>query len=350
VTPASNAKRKPTSPGQVWVFTEQSGGKLARVSLEVLGRAKELARALDGHLWAILLGSGVKHLSEELIYHGADKAFLGDEPILGDYDTATYCSVVTDIAMEYEPNIILMGATDIGRDLAPRVAARLGTGLTADCIALDIQPETGLLLQTKRGYNGNMMFAFLCPDYRPQMATVRPGVLQACPRDISRRGEIIPLSVSSAQEDIKLRILKETKRSGYGSNLEDARVVFACGRGIGHRENFRRLEKLAQSLGAAVVATKEIVDAGWISEAYMVGQTGITVKPELYIACGISGATQHTCGMWDSGIIVAINKDPKAEIFQIADYGIVGDVNEVISAMVEEIGKKSEPANQPQDE
>ncbi|MFC1999964.1 electron transfer flavoprotein subunit alpha/FixB family protein [Chloroflexota bacterium] len=350
MTPASDVKREPTSPAMVWVFTEQSGGELATVCLEVLGKAKELARELNGHLWAILLGSGVEHLSEELIYHGADKVFLCDEPILSDYDTATYCSVVTDIALEFEPNIILMGATDIGRDLAPRVAARLGTGLTADCIALDIQPETGLLLQTKRGYNGNMMFTFLCPDHRPQMATVRQGVLQACPRDVSRRGEIVPLSVSLEREDIKIRILKETKKTGYGSNLEDAKVVVACGRGIGHRESFRRLEELAQSLGAAVVATKEIVDEGWISEAHMVGQTGITVKPELYIACGISGAIQHACGMWDSGTIVAINKDPKAEIFQIADYGIVGDVNEVISAMIEEIGEKIELTNQPQDE
>ena len=338
MTSARDMKGNTEGWGMVWVFTEQSDGELARVSLEILGRGQELAKALNGQVWAILLGSGVAALSQELIYQGADKVLLSDDPTLGEYDTSVYCQVVADAALEHKPDILLMGATDIGRDLAPRVAARLGTGLTADCVALDIQQETGLLLQTKRGYSGNMMLSFVCPDHRPQMATIRPGVLQACPRDASRQGDIVSLSICPGQEDLRLKILRKAKRAGQGSRPEEARVVVACGRGIGKLENFHKLEELAQSLGAAVVATKEITDLGWLSEAHMVGQTGITVKPELYIACGISGAIQHTSGMWGSDIIVAINKDPRAEIFQIADYGIVGDVNEIIPALIQELG------------
>lgn len=337
MTSSSDMKGNAEGRGMVWVFAEQSDGELARVSLEILGRGQELAKALNGQVWAILLGSGVTGLSEELIYRGADKVLLGDGPTLGDYDTSIYCRAVTDAALEHKPDILLMGATDIGRDLAPRVAARLGTGLTADCVALDIEQETGLLLQTKRGYSGNMILTFVCPDHRPQMATVRQGVLQPCPRDASRRGDIVSLPICPGQENLRLKILKKAKRAEQGSSPEEARVVVACGRGIGGLENFHRLEDLAQSLGAAVVATKEITDLGWLPAGHMVGQTGITVKPELYIACGISGAMQHTSGMWGSGIIVAINKDPKAEIFQIADYGIVGDVNEVIGALIQEL-------------
>ena len=332
-----NDGKKGRSPGRVWVFCEHSEGKPAQVSLDILGRSRELARALDGEVVAVLLGYGVTDLSQELIYHGADEVLLGDSPMLQDYDTSLYCRVVADAEREYQPDILLMGATDIGRDLAPRIAARIGTGLTADCVALDIQQETGLLLQTKRGYDGKMTLTFVCPDRRPQMATVRPGVLPASPRDISRQGEIMPVSVSPAEEVCRVRLLRETKEAGRGTSLVDARVVLACGRGIGSLDNFRKLEELAESLGAAVAVTKEIVDAGWMSEAHMVGQTGKTVKPGLYIAFGLSGAIQHTCGMWDSGVIVAINKDPKAEIFQIADYGVVGDVDEVIPALVEEI-------------
>jgi electron transfer flavoprotein alpha subunit len=335
----SNVKENTEGQGRVWILAEHSDGKLARVSLELLGKGRELAGALDSEVWAILLGCGVKGLAEELIYGGAEKVLLADDTILADYDTSVYSQVVTEEALRHKPDILLIGAMDIGRDLAPRIAARIGTGLTADCVALDIQQETGLLLQTKHGYSGNMMFTFVCPEHRPQMATIRPGLLQASSRDASRRGEIIPVSVSPSEEHTRVRILKEAKRARQGSSLEEARVVVACGRGIGGLENFHRLEEMAESLGAAIAVTKEVVDAGWISDGHMVGQTGKTVKPELYIACGLSGAIQHTSGMWDSGIIVAINKDPKAEIFRIADYGIEGDLAEIIPALIEEIGR-----------
>jgi electron transfer flavoprotein alpha subunit len=341
VSSESNVKVSPEGQGRVWIFAEYSDGELARVSLELLWKGRELAGALNSQVWAILLGCGVTALAEELIYGGADRVLLADAPILADYDTSVYSQVVTQEALKHKPDILLIGATDIGRDLAPRIAARIGTGLTADCVAVDIQRETGLLLQTKRGYSGNMMFTFVCPEHRPQTATVRPGVLQVYPRDTSRQGEVIPVLISPSEEHTRVRILKEAKRPGQGSSLEEARVVVACGRGIGGLENFHRLEEMAESLGAAIAVTKELVDAGWISEGHMVGQTGKTVKPELYIACGLSGAIQHTSGMWDSGIIVAINKDPKAEIFRIADYGIEGDLEEVIPALIEEIGRTS---------
>jgi electron transfer flavoprotein alpha subunit len=341
VSSESNVKVSPEGRGRVWIFAEYSDGELARVSLELLWKGRELAGALNSQVWAILLGCGVTALAEELIYGGADRVLLADAPILADYDTSVYSQVVTQEALKHKPDILLIGATDIGRDLAPRIAARIGTGLTADCVAVDIQRETGLLLQTKRGYSGNMMFTFVCPEHRPQTATVRPGVLQVYPRDTSRQGEVIPVLISPSEEHTRVRILKEAKRPGQGSSLEEARVVVGCGRGIGGLENFHRLEEMAESLGAAIAVTKELVDAGWISEGHMVGQTGKTVKPELYIACGLSGAIQHTSGMWDSGIIVAINKDPKAEIFRIADYGIEGDLEEVIPALIEEIGRTS---------
>ena len=338
---SSESNMKESREGQegVWIFAEHSDGELAKVSLELLGKARELAVALDSEVWAILLGCDVTCLAEELIYGGAKKVILADDPVLADYDTSVYSQVVAEEALRHKPDILLIGAMDIGRDLAPRIAARIGTGLTADCVALDIQQETGLLLQTKHGYSGNMMFTFVCPEHRPQMATIRPGVLQASFRDASRRGEIIPVSVSPSEEHTRVRMLKEAKRARQGSSLEEARVVVACGRGIGGLENFHRLEEMAESLGAAIAVTREVVDAGWISDGHMVGQTGKTVKPELYIACGLSGAIQHTSGMWDSGIIVAINKDPKAEIFRIADYGIEGDLAEVIPALIEEIGR-----------
>ncbi|MCX5998087.1 MAG: electron transfer flavoprotein subunit alpha/FixB family protein [Chloroflexi bacterium] len=336
--PADEAGSGSARRRTVGVFAEHADGQLARVSLELLGRSRDLARAMEGEVWAFLLGSGVAHLSQELIGRGADRVLVGDVPVLGRYDTSIYCQVVSEMVREHRPDILLMGATDLGRDLAPRIAARIGTGLTADCVGLDIQPETGLLLQTKRGYSGNIVFSFVCPNHRPQMATVRPGVFKSSPRDDSRRGEVIRMPVSVSDNDRRVRVVKESGRQTVGGGLEDARVVVGCGRGVGTPENFRRLVEIAESMGGAVAVTKEIVDAGWISEGHMVGQTGKVVRPDLYIACGLSGAVQHTSGMWDSGVIVAINKDPKAEIFQIADYGIVADLNEVIPAFVEEMG------------
>jgi len=333
---------KRDSGGRVllWVFAEHDGERLARVSTEVLGRARELAVELNGEVWGILLGFGVRGLCDELICHGADAVLLGNDPVFAGHDIGVYCRALTDAVLEHDPAAVLMGATDTGRDLAPRVAARLGTGLTSDCVALGVQHETGMLLQVKRGYSGEMLYTYVCPEHRPQMATVAPGALKAGPRDTLRQGRVVPLPVSKPGEEPMITVLRDEKKEAVELNPEEAGVVVACGRGIGGLDGFRRLEQFAGLLGAAVVGTKEITDCGWLPESRLVGQTGITVKPELYVACGVSGAVQHTCGMWDSGVIVAINKDPKAEIFRIADYGIVADVNQVIPALIAELRKR----------
>jgi electron transfer flavoprotein alpha subunit len=324
----------------VLVFAEQIDGKLSRVSLELLGKGRELASALNVELAGILLGSQVKSLAQELICYGADRVFLVDDPKLAHYQTGIYTSVITQQLIEAKPEILLIGATDIGRDLAPRVARRIGTGLTADCTSLAIDKEKRLLLQTKPGYGGNMMFTFICPEHRPQMATVRPGVMQASIRDSSRNGEVINVPVQIEEKDMMVKTLKRVKEARQGVNLEEARIIVAGGKGVGRAEKFSLIHELADVLGAQVGATRDVVDAGWISDGHMVGQTGKTVKPELYIACGISGAVQHVSGIWDSKTIVAINTDPNAEIFKVADFGIVGDLHEVLPALIEGIIKK----------
>jgi electron transfer flavoprotein alpha subunit len=239
--------------------------------------------------------------------------------------------------IEAKPEIFLIGATDIGRDLAPRVARRIGTGLTADCTSLTIDREKRLLLQTKPGYGGNMMFTFICPEQRPQMVTVRPGVMRASTRDSSRNGEVVDMPVQIEEKDTMVKILKRVKEAKQGVALQEARIVVAGGKGVGGIEKFSLIHELADVLGAQVGATRDAVDAGWISVDHMVGQTGKTVKPELYIACGISGAVQHLSGICDCKTIVAINTDPNAEIFRVADFGIVGDLNEVLPALIEGI-------------
>ena len=321
----------------VLVFAEQMDGKLSRVSLELLGKGRDLAGVLDVEVAAVLLGSQVKSLAQELICYGADKVFLADDPKLAHYQTGTYASVINQQVIETKPEIFLIGATDIGKDLAPRVARRIGTGLTADCTDLTIDKEKRLLLQTKPGYGGNMMFIFVCPDHRPQMATVRPGVMQASTRDSSRKGKIINVPVQIEEKDMTVKILKRVKETKQGVDLEEARIIVAGGKGVGGAEKFSLIHELADILGAGVGATRDVVDAGWTSGGHMIGQTGKVVKPELYIACGISGAIQHVSGIWDSKTIVAINTDPNAEIFKIADFGIVGDLHEVLPALIEGI-------------
>lgn len=313
----------------VWVISEQREGKLMGVSLELLGEGRTLAEKLGVDLSTVLLGSGLDHLAGELISAGADRVYLVDNPVLKDYQGDAYTKVLTDLVEERKPEIILMGATMIGRALAPRVAARLETGLTADCTALDVDGE-GRLLQTRPALGGNIMATIICPDHRPQMATVRPKVFKKPDLDLTREGEVVKLQPRINKADMKTRILEIVKEMKGEINIAEADIIVSGGRGLGGPENFKLVEELAAALGGAVGASRAAVDAGWISSYHQVGQTGKTVSPKLYIACGISGAIQHLAGMQSSDCIVAINRDPAAPIFDIATYGIVGNLFEVL--------------------
>ncbi len=323
----------------VWVFSEQREGQLSKPSLQLLGKGRELADTLGVELTAILLGENIASQATELIYHGADKVLLGDSPVLKNYRTDPYTTVIVDQVLKYKPEVLVVAATSIGHDLAPRIARRLSTGCTADCTGLSIDTEMRLLVQTRPAFGGNILATIVTPEHRPQMATVRPGVMEALQRDSARKGEIIPIPVDIEEEDIITKVLKIAKEPRKGIPLDEAEIIVSGGRGLGRPEGFKMLEELAQLLGGAVGASRATVDAGWIAHNYQVGQTGKTVRPRLYFACGISGAIQHLAGMQESKVIIAINKDPKAEIFNVADYGIVGDVYKVVPMLTEEIQK-----------
>ncbi len=321
----------------VWVLAEQRDGELRRVTLELLGKGRELADNLGVDLTALLLGQDVANLSQELINYGADRVFLAESPRLEYYRTDTYTRIIVHEIREHKPEIFIVGATYLGRDLAPRIAKRLDTGLTADCTELTIDQEKRLLVQTRPAFGGNIMASIVTPEHRPQMATVRPRVMKAVTRDASRNGEIIKIPVNIDEKDMRINILEIVKEARKGVNLEEADIIVAGGRGVGTPEKFKVLEELAQVLGAELGASRDVVDAGWISSTHQVGQSGKTVTPKLYICCGISGAVQHIAGMRDSEVIVAINKDPEAPIFQIADYGIVGDLHQVVPRLTEKL-------------
>lgn len=323
----------------VWVFAEQREGKLMGVSIELLGEGKKLAEQIGCKLCAVLCGSNVRGLADELIAYGAEKVYLADAPELATYTTDAYTKTIMEAITTYKPEIVLLGATHIGRDLGPCLAVQCNTGLTADCTRLEINPETKGIMQTRPAFGGNLMATIVCPNHRPQMSTVRPGVMAKAERDDSRTGEIVELNPTFAEGDIRQKVLEIVKNATETVSLTDADVIVAGGLGLGGPEGFELLEKLAKRLGGTVAASRAAVDAGWIPHAHQVGQTGKTVSPKLYIACGISGAIQHLAGMSGSDTIVAINRDPEAPIFQVADYSIVGDLFEVIPAMVEEIEK-----------
>lgn len=319
----------------VWVFAEQRRGVPASVVYELLGEGRKLALDLGEELCAVALGHNLGDAARELIAHGADKVYVVDDPLLADFQDEPYAQVITELAQQYRPLVFLLGATTIGRSLGPRVAARLKTGLTADCTGLAIDKEKRLLLQTRPAFGGNIMATILCPDRRPQMATVRHKVMKRAQRDETRRGEIIKFV-----NDIlppRARLVKVVEETQQMVNLAEADIIVSGGRGLGKAENFRLIEDLARVLGAAVGASRAAVDAGWIPYAHQVGQTGKTVCPKVYIACGISGAIQHLAGMGSSDIIVAINRDPSAPIFNVATYGIVGDLFEVVPALTAEL-------------
>lgn len=323
----------------IWVFAEVRNAKVATVSLELLGEARRLAEDLKAAVTSVLLGHGVEGLCRTLIAHGADRVILAQDPELQHYRTEPYAEVLTSLIAEHKPAICLFGATTVGRDLAPQVATRVGTGLTADCTGLDIDPETGLLRQTRPAFGGNIMATILCPDHRPQMATVRPRVMKQLPPDASRRGEVLEVKPVLSKRSISKQILDVLVETAQAANLEEANIIVSGGRGLGKPENFSIIRELADVLGGCVGASRAAVDAGWIHPSHQVGQTGKTVAPRLYIACGISGAIQHLAGMSGSEIIVAINKDPDAPIFQVATYGIVGDLFQVVPRLTARLRK-----------
>ncbi len=319
----------------VWVFAEQRDGTIHPVTFELLGKAQELADELNQDVSALLLGYNVSSIVEELFKYGADRVFLADDPLLKNYRTISFTNVIEGLINEYKPNIFLLGATHIGRDLAPRISRRVGTGLTADCTELSIDPDEGILLQTRPAFGGNVMATIACRYSRPQMATVRPGVMEA--RISPKKGHVIEVPVSFDENQIRSRILEVVKAEKKGVDLGSAKVIVAGGRGVGSQDGFKKIEELASILNGEVAGTRVAVEEGWIPQERQIGQTGQTVKPELYIACGISGAIQHRAGMMNSRYIIAINKDPSAPIFQVADWGIVGDLHEIVPEMIEQL-------------
>jgi len=318
----------------VWVFAEQRRGRLQGVSLELLGEGRRLADALSTRLSAVLIGNNMEEEAKTLIAHGADKVFLADDPRLEDFHDDSYGHIMASLIERERPEILLSGATSIGRSFIPKVAARLRTGLTADCTGLDLDGRN--LLQIRPAFGGNIMAVVICPNRRPQMATIRPKVFKRPVPQNDRRGEIIRVPVP---RDIPLRTktLEFVKDLTSTINISEADIIISGGRGLGEAKNFRLLEDLAEALGGAIGASRAAVDAGWISYPHQIGQTGRTVSPKLYIACGISGAVQHLVGMQSSEIIIAINKDPNAPIFKVATYGIVGDLFEVVPLLTKKI-------------
>ena len=321
----------------VWVFAEARAGKLMSVVRELMGEGGKLAKELGCKLGAVLCGENVGHLVNELFEYGADTVYYADHPALKNYTNDGYTKVVYDAAAKYKPEIILVGATHIGRDLAPCVSLRLHTGLTADCTKLEIDPTDNKLLQTRPAFGGNLMATIITPDHRPQMATVRPGVMDKAPRTPGRTGETVKLETDIGE--IRQKVLEIVKSVTETVSLTDAEVIVSGGGGLGGPSGFELIGKLASAFGGVVGASRAAVDAGWISKNHQVGQTGTTVKPKIYFACGISGAIQHLAGMQDSACIIAINKDETAPIFEVADYGIVGDLYTVIPEIIEAVKK-----------
>lgn len=352
----------------VWVYAEQRAGKLMNVSLELLGEGGKLAKEIgDRKVCALLIGYETDHLIPELYAYGADVVYQIDDPLLKNYTTDGYTKVMTDAIREYKPEIVLFGATHIGRDLAPRVAARLDTGLTADCTRLDVSMKnyieylkknttldtSGLnpesedkgLKQTRPAFGGNIMATIITSRTRPQMATVRPGVMSKLPKDETRKGELIKVKHSLSESDIRTQVVEVVKAAKEMVSLTDAEIICSGGRGLGDPSGFELIKKFADAVGGVVGASRAAVDSGWIDHSHQVGQTGTTVKPKIYFACGISGAIQHLAGIQTSDIIVAINKDPDAPIFEVADFGIVGDLYKVVPKIIEEWNRVKEELN-----
>ena len=318
----------------VWVFAEHRDGELMGVTLELLGEGSRLAKELGVSVCAVIPGASTAAMQEELFAYGAEKIIVIEDKLLDAYTTDAYTKVIYEAIREYKPEIALFGATHIGRDLAPRIAARLDTGLTADCTKLEVDKEERRLLQTRPAFGGNLMATIVCPKTRPQMSTVRPGVMDKLEKVAGAKGEVIRFKSSLSAADIRTKVKEVVKSAREHASLLDAEIICSGGRGLGSSEGFKLIKELAAATGGTVGASRAAVDNGWIDHSQQVGQTGTTVKPKVYIACGISGAIQHLAGMQTADIIIAINKDAEAPIFEVADYGIVGDLYKVIPELI----------------
>ncbi|RED64725.1 electron transfer flavoprotein subunit alpha/FixB family protein [Cohnella lupini] len=330
----------------VWVFIEEKDGAVAPVSLELLGAGRLLADKRKSQLAGVIIGENVNELARITLEYGADKVFVYDDPIYRFYRTETFMKAMLACVEKHKPEILLYGATTTGKDLASAVATDLPTGLTADTTQLDVEEDTGLLLASRPAFGGNIMATILCKKYRPQMATVRPKVMKALPRNKGAAGEIIEESIPIKEDDIRTKVLEIVRTTTQRVRIDEADVIVAGGKGLGGPAGFRVIHQLAEAIGAAVGASRDVVEAGWIEHHHQVGQTGATVTPKIYFAIGISGAIQHLVGMQNSGLIIAINKDPGAPIFQSSHYGIVGDALTIVPMLTEAfktaLGRKEE--------
>jgi electron transfer flavoprotein alpha subunit len=328
----------------VLVFGEQREGKVADVVYELVGKGRELADKVKEDLYCVLVGNGMEDSAYELITYGVDKLYLFNDTSLAKFKEDTYTTLITDLVEEIKPSIFLIGATAIGRSLAPRIAVRLKTGLTADCTELDIDAEKKLLVQTRPAFGGNVMATIICPNHRPQMATVRYKVMRKAEKKPNPEGEIVRKNVNQTKIRDRTKIV-DFFRNNDGANITGAEIIVAGGKGLGQSDGFTLMKELADALGGSVGASRAAVDEGWIPYANQVGLSGKTVRPKLYIACGISGAVQHLAGMQTSDVIVAINKDPEAPIFNVSEFGIVGDIYKVVPELIMELKKKTSAKN-----
>ncbi len=337
----------------VFVYAQQVDNKLDNIAYELVGKGKDLANDLGETVTAVVIGYQVRNLADKLAEYGADKVIVVDDPELKDYRTEPYTHAMAEVIGKYKPEIFLIGATAIGRDLGPRVCARIHTGLTADCTKLDIGdfplvPVPGKeqlhkqLLMTRPAFGGNTIATIACPEFRPQMATVRPGVMQKLPKEPGRKCEVEEFNPGFVPNDLYVEILDVVKKVQDTVDIQDAKILVSGGRGVGSPENFKILEELAEAIGGTVSCSRAVVDAGWKPKDLQVGQTGKTVRPKLYFAIGISGAIQHLAGMEESDLIIAINKDESAPIFDVADYGIVGDLNKIVPILTQKIKEYNE--------
>ena len=324
----------------VYVFVEQRDGKIQNVAFELLGEARALADKLGEKVVAILAGHDLKGLAEECIAYGADEVLVIDRPELEVYTTEPYAQAIHQVIEKRMPAIVLFGATTIGRDLGPRLSARVGTGLTADCTGLEISDDRDLMM-TRPAFGGNLMATIVCKDHRPQMSTVRPGVMRMRERDDSRKGTVEDFAVEFKPEKFRVRVVESVKESKDKVDITEAKVLVSGGRGVGSAEGFDKLRDLASTLGAEVSSSRAMVDAGHIGHDRQVGQTGKTVRPDVYFALGISGAIQHLAGMEESELIIAVNKDKFAPIFSVADLGIVGDLHKIVPLLADRLRRRA---------
>ncbi|HBG2017592.1 TPA: electron transfer flavoprotein subunit alpha/FixB family protein [Clostridioides difficile] len=323
----------------VWVIGEQREGKINPVTIELIGEGRKFADQLGKELAVVIAGYEVEKEVKELLHYSVDKVYYINDPLLKDFTTDGYAISIANLIERKKPEVVLVGATSIGRDIAPRIAGKVGTGLTADCTKLEIDSTDNKLLQTRPAFGGNLMATIVCPKNRPQMSTVRPGVMAKAVRNESETGILEVVTPELTEKMIRTRLVEILPQEKKSVNLTDARIIVSGGRGLKRAEGFELIKELADKLGAEIGASRAAVDSGWIEHSHQVGQTGTTVRPELYIACGISGAIQHLAGMSDSKYIVAINKDAKAPIFSMCDYGIVGDLYEIIPEMIESLNR-----------